>query len=388
VDLGGFDFLLDEAAVSGSLKRIGYAGESHGPSLDDLDGLRDRMTELRAIPSSETDRKLRVLAAALPLFLRALGGGEGRLAIEGVTVQRLSADTLVTLAKATMRASLTGLDGEKTGLRLRIGHEGLDIAASLTPANRVPHRAVFDIGIEEISTAALRTLADAAGHSLPEASDDERQQAMAQLLATAMSLQPVLRLHELAIDFKDVGVEGSGEARRAPPMPIGYAASGEVRVRGFDALADLVTAPLIRAQLPLVKFIGAPDKAPDGTPIVKFHLASAPGHTLAVNGSDLIAWFDTHVANSLGPSPRILRLAEPPLSGDDVRAIQKALPPGGERFRDGVYDSATALAVARFQKQAGLNVDGVVNAATRDKLGIKPPPAPAAPAPAKPPPKN
>ena len=48
----------------------------------------------------------------------------------------------------------------------------------------------------------------------------------------------------------------------------------------------------------------------------------------------------------------------------------------GYQFADGVYDGPTALAAARFQKQAGLNVDGVVDAATRDKLGIKPPPAP------------
>ena len=40
--------------------------------------------------------------------------------------------------------------------------------------------------------------------------------------------------------------------------------------------------------------------------------------------------------------------------------------------QSGVYDGATAAAVARYQKQAGINVSGAVDAATRDRLGVKP----------------
>ena len=43
----------------------------------------------------------------------------------------------------------------------------------------------------------------------------------------------------------------------------------------------------------------------------------------------------------------------------------------------GTYDGATAAAVAQFQKQNSLNIDGVADAATRDKLGVKPTPPPA-----------
>src|SRR5215469_10512193 len=46
LEVAGFDFRLDEAPLTGSVKRIGYAGEAHGQSLDDLDKLRDRMAEL------------------------------------------------------------------------------------------------------------------------------------------------------------------------------------------------------------------------------------------------------------------------------------------------------------------------------------------------------
>jgi len=60
-----------------------------------------------------------------------------------------------------------------------------------------------------------------------------------------------------------------------------------------------------------------------------------------------------------------------------VRAVQRALASAKITApQSGTYDGATAAGVAQFQKQNGLNVDGVVNAATRDKLGVKPAPPP------------
>ena len=55
-----------------------------------------------------------------------------------------------------------------------------------------------------------------------------------------MSLSPVLRLHEAAVDFKDVKIAASGEAKRAPPMPVGYSATADIAVGGFDALSEIV----------------------------------------------------------------------------------------------------------------------------------------------------
>ena len=70
-----------------------------------------------------------------------------------------------------------------------------------------------------------------------------------------------------------------------------------------------------------------------------------------------------------------------------MRAVQQALPADKQgTLIAGSYDTATALAVAHFQKDTGLNVDGVVDAKTRDKLGIQPPPPPPPPQPT--PPKN
>ncbi len=38
--------------------------------------------------------------------------------------------------------------------------------------------------------------------------------------------------------------------------------------------------------------------------------------------------------------------------------------------QDGVYNPPTATAVARFQKQKGMNANGVVDDATRQRLGM------------------
>jgi peptidoglycan hydrolase-like protein with peptidoglycan-binding domain len=76
---------------------------------------------------------------------------------------------------------------------------------------------------------------------------------------------------------------------------------------------------------------------------------------------------------------RLLRLSDPPLTGADVRAVQKAVAAQQvEPFTDGIYDTATALAVMRFQKARGLNVDGTVDPKMYDALGLKPssPPTP------------
>jgi len=130
----------------------------------------------------------------------------------------------------------------------------------------------------------------------------------------------------------------------------------------------------VRMYLPLMKFLGIPEDDADGAKAVKFHLTSETGKPLAVNGNDIGGW---QAGGRSGPTPpgwqRLLRLADPPEEGSDVRAVQNAVKANeAEPFADGVYDTATALAVARFQKQAGLNISGVVDAATRDKLGLTP----------------
>lgn len=59
-------------------------------------------------------------------------------------------------------------------------------------------------------------------------------------------------------------------------------------------------------------------------------------------------------------------------SGNEVKAIQEALKERGlySGAVDGIFGSATAEAVKRFQKQQGLTADGIAGAQTLKRLGI------------------
>jgi Putative peptidoglycan binding domain len=366
--------------------RLGYAGEAVGPSLADLDAMRDKVAEIREQDSPE--QKVAGWLGLLPKLVAVFSSSKGDLTVENVTVKQPDGEIQVTLKRANLGGGLSGLDGEKAALSLSTSFEGLTIASSLLPEVRVPQRGTIDLALEDIATSALRTLAEAGSKATPDASDEARQQATQQLMVTVMSLNPVLRLREAVIEFKRVKIAATGEAKRAPPMPVGYSATAEIAVRGFDALSDIVTGNLGGAYLPLLKFIGTAETAADGTAAVKFHLTSGFGQTISVNGSNLSAWFNAHASSNLGPTQlRTLQLADPPMTGDDIRAVQQALPADKQAgLVAGTYDTAMALAVAKYQKDSGLNVDGVVDAKTRDKLGIKPPPPPPLPQPV--PPKN
>ena len=382
-DLKGFELFAADAPLTVGIDHIVHTGEVVGSSLAELDAMRDRLAEIRDQDSS--DQKIAAWLAVLPKIFVVFGSSHGELTVEGVTAKKSDTDIQMSLKKAVFGGSFTGLDGDKASIRLTFHQDGLTISPALVPDVRVPRQVAVDLSLDDIATSALRTLAEAASESAPSATEEQRQKAKQQVIATVLTVSPVLHLHEASIDFKDFKIAATGEAKRAPPMPIGYSAIADIAVRGFDALSEVVTDNLGRAYLPLLKFIGVGETGADGTPVSKFHLTSAFGQTLVVNGSNIATWFDTHASGGPG-QPRTLRLADPPMNGDDVRAVQKALGTGQKGLIDGVYDGATALAVARFQKDSGLNVDGVVDAKTRDKLGIAPPPPPSPAQPA--PPKN
>jgi peptidoglycan hydrolase-like protein with peptidoglycan-binding domain len=375
-ELKKFEFLIPEAQLAGGVARIAYTGDAAGPSLADIDAFRDRLSELRENFQDDADKRSQEMLALLPKAFTVFSYSKGDATFERVTAKRPDGETLVSLAKAWLGGSFTGLDGEKAAIRMTMGHDGLMLAPSLLPENQVPRSADVDLGIEDIAVSALRSIAEAAAQGRPDATPEDQQKAKQQILVSVMALQPVIRVYDAMVNFPKASIDASGEAKRAPPAPIGFAASGDVTVRGFDALADMVTSAFARAYLPLIEFLGTAESAGDGGSVLAYHLTSGLGQPLKLNGSDINAWF-SRAANPPG-QPRVLRLEEPPMSGDDVSAAQKAVGPhNGEPLADGVYDSATALAVARYQKREGLNVNGVVDAATREKLGFNPPPAPA-----------
>ena len=76
-----------------------------------------------------------------------------------------------------------------------------------------------------------------------------------------------------------------------------------------------------------------------------------------------------------GPAPprRVLKLKDPNMRGEDVRALQIAL---AARFpslgvkTDGIFGSKTDKAVKKFQRSVDLSPDGDVGPRTRAALGL------------------
>jgi hypothetical protein len=355
---------------SGVIGRAAFSGKSSGPRLEGLERLRDALdmpqTGDRAAP---LDRFWATLQESPALF----GTIRGEAAVEGLTVRGTTAETLVSLAKTEIATEATGLDGDTATIGFSIREEGLELAPTLLDADRIPRRIVIDLGLGNLSTTALRDLLAAAG---PEREDPgvghtgEPPQATQQLLAAIAKLDPVLRIPQISVDTRDIGVELTGEARGSPLASAskGYA-EADLVVRGFDAIPRLGVDFPIAEYLPVLKEMGAEAKAPDGTLRVQFHLASALPRRITVNGNDISAWF------APGPSkpgqPRNLSLSDPPLRGDDVMGVQRALAAAKIAVeQDGVYRSSTAAAVAHFQKEQGLNVDGIVDLVTRQRLGV------------------
>jgi len=68
---------------------------------------------------------------------------------------------------------------------------------------------------------------------------------------------------------------------------------------------------------------------------------------------------------------RTLRLAEPRMSGNDVRALQEALEKEGYALNcDGVFGESVEKALKSFQRDFGIVADGIAGPATRLMLGL------------------
>jgi hypothetical protein len=233
---------------------------------------------------------------------------------------------------------------------------------------------MLDFGVADLSTQALTNLLHAlitatdqrvSGESESEA---KKQEALQQALGAAAMLNPTFHIYEVAIDTDEVGVNLKAEAKGSPLTPKGYKASGDVAVRGFDSIPKLSSGIPFAQYLPVLREIGVEGTAPDGTPRLQFHLASAPTDWIAINNNDVSAWFDG--TEAAAAQPRLLKPSDPPMRGADVKNVQRALAVAKISVeQDGEYNSTTAGAVARFQKQNGLNVSGVVDAATGRRLG-------------------
>ncbi|HEY4471084.1 MAG TPA: peptidoglycan-binding domain-containing protein [Stellaceae bacterium] len=375
-ELKQIEFFLSEVPVGGAIDRIAYTALSSGPDVAGLNRLRARMDELREQGEQGTTARADAFLELLPTLPALFSLVKGETTLEGLAVRAANGEALVGLAKASLGGALTGLSGDTAAWRITIRHNGLTLASSILDPAKVPQNIVVDFGLENVATGPLRTILEAIAKARKEGDGADSQQGMQRMIGAAAMLNPIFRIYEAGLKTKDVGLAATAEAKGSPLSPKGYSAEADVVVRGFDALPALLGDSPYAQYLPLLKVLGTAGADSD----VKFHLASAPPKWITINGNDVSDWL---IGSASEPGkPRQLRPAEPPLQGDDVRAVQRALNSAKIAApQSGTYDGATAAAVAQFQKQNGLNVDGVVTEATRDKLGVKlpaqqPPPAP------------
>jgi hypothetical protein len=379
-EVKGIEYFLPQGPIGGAIDRIAFIGRSAGPRLNELDKLRYAIDQLQADDSTSPQARAAAFLVTLLALSEPFSTIRSELVLEGLTVRSVTGETLLALAKGGGVMEVIGLDTEQAALRLSISHEGLDLAPSLLENWKVPRRVVLDFGVADLSTQALRNLL----HALITATDQRvsgesemeanKQQALQQALGAAAMLNPTFHVYDMAIDTQEVGVDLKAEAHGSPLAPKGYIASGDVAVRGFDSIPKLSGGIPFAQYLPVLREIGVEGTAPDGTPQLQFHLTSAPADWIAINSNDVSAWFDG--TETAAGQPRLLKPSDPPMRGTDVKNVQRALAAGKISVeQDGEYNSATAGAVARFQKQNGLIVWGVVAPATRRRLdGLGDPP--------------
>jgi hypothetical protein len=373
-EVKGIEYFLPQGPVGGTIDRIAFIGKSAGPRLKELDKLRSAIDGLQTDDGKSPQARGAAFLAAVSTISQPFSTIRGEVALHGLTVRGVTGETLVALAKAGSTTEVTGLNTEQAALRFSISHEGLDLAPSVLESGKVPRRMMLDFGVADLSTQAMTNLLHAfitatdqrlSGESEREAN---KQDALQQALGAAAMLNPTFHVYDITIDTEEVGVDLTAEAHGSPLAPKGYAASGDLAVRGFDAIPKLSGGIPFAEYLPVLREIGVEGTAPDGTPRLQFHITSAPSDRIAINSNDVSAWFDG--TETAAGQPRLLRPSDPPMHGSDVTRVQRALAAAKISVeQDGEYNSATAGAVARFQKQNGLNVTGVVDAETRRRLG-------------------
>jgi hypothetical protein len=372
-ELKGTEFFFTEGPVGGAIARIAYTARSSGPDFAALNRFRARIEKIQQNENAPPADRLNAFLEVLPELPGLFAQAKGEMSIENVSVRAPTGEALLAFDKASFGMSLTGLKEAAAALRITLQQDGLKLSPSVLETDKVPRRVVVDFGLEEVDTAVLLTLLEIAGKARIGGSDADQQRVQQRLIGAAAKLNPVVRIYELAADTSAIGLEAKAEARGSPRSPKGYKADADISVRGFDALAAMLPpAPLV-AYLPLLKELGTVATGAGGAQTVAFHLASAPPKWLTLNGQDISTWF---APDGRGAEGRKLRPADPAMTGNDVRAVQQALAAAKLAVpQNGTYDAATAVAVARYQKQQGLNVDGVVDAEVRRRLGVKPQPA-------------
>jgi hypothetical protein len=282
-ELTKVEFSIPQGTSGGTIERIAFSGISAGPNVAEFERLRDTLGELERDGEASPDARLTRLLAVLPTVPSVFGTVRGSAVLEGLSVRDGAGEPLATLTKAEFTTGASGFDGAAGALRFTIREDGLQLAPALVDPHLVPHSVILDFGVENLNTAVLNTLLRA---TAPASSGGEAEQQQ-QIFGALTRLNPVCRIYQIAIDTEDVGAELTAEAKGSPLSPAGYTADGDLVVRGWNALPKLAPGTSFIEYLPFLEEFAEAVGAPDGSPRLKFHLASAPLKLAMINGNDV-----------------------------------------------------------------------------------------------------
>ena len=268
------EFALPSAPAAGSVERLSVSRKSAGPKLETLEQLGDTLDALQTDKESPPDVRLARVIAVLPGVPSVFGTIQANAVLEGLKARGDGSEPLASLAKIELTATANGFDADVASIRFGVREDGLELAPPLFDARLVPRRIVIDLGVENLQTATLRAMLQAAAQSGGD--DTEKQQASQQMLSALATLNPTFRIYNIAVDTAEIGADLKAEAKGSPLLPSGYTANGDFVVRGFDAIPGLVGPAPFAEYLPVLRELAVPGKAADGAPRASFHLASSP----------------------------------------------------------------------------------------------------------------
>ena len=165
------EFRVPNGPAGGTMERIRYTGTVTGPSLADIYKIQAQMQAMSQHATHE--QQFVGLLELLPALMAAYSEGSGEFEADGIAIRGPNGPVF-TLAKGTI-GSQGGFGGDNAALRITLKYDGLDLAPSVLPADKVPHRVDIDLGVENVSTAALRAMIAATGKM--NGSDADKQTA-------------------------------------------------------------------------------------------------------------------------------------------------------------------------------------------------------------------
>jgi len=336
--------------------------ESDGPSIEAFNNFLRGWTALMAHKEEPADKRF------LYDLIAGLNKTESGIVLTGIRIYQVQNPDrkAITLHELRLGTTLSGLAAQAS-LRLQYRHDGLEVPESPPGIGGViPHHLTADF---EFTGVELKNLLEVLGQNGDGGKGSEPSVALAGAMFLVAAKARLL-MHDLSFDADNTSIHASGEAMLAIGTPHNVAGRGDILVRGIEALAspDLSGSDQFAGNLPIIEALGTREPGTSDNDPLRYLIEVNRAGAVLINGADVSV-----LLGFKSPPKTAHRTLRPSsaraMEGKDVEEIQTALV--AKQLLPhvtGRYDPTTAAAVVRFQRQAKLNADGVINEATRAAL--------------------